>query len=57
MSEISKALYEQPIEGEMEWLIMESKYEEVKRFYAYPVGVVGRRQRAWKTLSFADHFG
>ena len=32
---ISKAFHKQPIEREMEWLIMESKHEELKRFHAY----------------------
>lgn len=35
MSEISKAFYDQPIEREMEWLIVESKHEELERFHAY----------------------
>lgn len=56
MSEISKAFYEQPIEGEMEWLTIESKHEELSRFHAYR-SVLLAGKRAWKTLSFADHFG
>jgi hypothetical protein len=35
VSEISEAFYEQPIEGEIEWLTLESKHEELSRFRAY----------------------
>jgi hypothetical protein len=44
VSEISEAFYEQPIEGEIKWLTIESKHEELSRFHAYwSVLLAGKR--------------